>query len=86
MGLFVCFDDSSSDPTYSFADCVSLVETDNVERDGNPCVGEGVKRIVPVLPSSDADIRAFADIMGWGVGTDNEGQLILYTDVRTPIE
>lgn len=84
MGVYVSFDDSPSDPTYSFADAVVLVESDGTG--DNPCVGEGVKRIVPVLPSTDADIRAFADIMGWGVGMDNEGQLILYTDVRTPIE
>jgi hypothetical protein len=80
MGLYVCFNDSSTDPTYDSADVVTLVESNG--EDGNPCVGAGVKRIVPVLPSSDAEIRAFADIMGWGVGMDNEGQLILYTNVR----
>lgn len=84
MGVYVSFDDSNNDPTYTFADSAVLIESDGEGE--NPCVGAGVKRIVPVLPSSDAEIRAFASIMGWGVGTDNEGQLILYTDVRTPIE
>ena len=84
MNVFACFNDSDHDPTYTSADAVTLVVSDGTG--DNPCVGAGVKRVVPALPSNDADIRAFADIMGWGVGEDNEGQLILYTDVRTPIE
>ena len=84
MGLYVCFDDSPHDPTYSSADNAWLVESD--DGDGNPCAQGRAKREVPILPTNLEQIETFASIMGWSVETDNEGQVVLYTGVRTPIE
>jgi hypothetical protein len=82
MPLFVSFQDSSIDPTYSLADDVLLVESDATDDDDdNPCVGRSVRRTAPVAPMTATEIQAFASIMGWAVETDNDGNLVLYPGV-----
>lgn len=80
MALYVCFDDSPHDPTYTSADSAWLVDSD--DGDGNPCAPGRANRKVPILPSNLEEIEAFASIMEWSVETDNEGQIILYTGVN----
>lgn len=80
MGIYVCFDDSSKDPTFTNADNAYLV--DSSYEDGNPCVDDNVNKKVSLIPSSYDDIKIFASIMGWNVETDNDGQVILYTGVQ----
>ena len=79
MGFYVCFDDSDSDPTYSPASSAYLVEGDNANG-GNPCSFANSKKTVSVLPQTPNEIREFANFMGWDVGMDNDGQLIIYTN------
>lgn len=78
MGIYVCFDDSDSNPTYSAASAAYLVEGDSANGD-NPCSLANSKRTVSVLPDSAEEIREFADFMGWDVLTDEKGQLVIYT-------
>jgi len=79
--IFVSLEDSSHDPTYASADDVVVVDSSIDVSEGNPCVGEGVKKLAPVLPSTLDEIRAYASIIGWSVEFDNEGQMVLYTGV-----
>lgn len=83
MTIYVSFDESDNDPTYANANSVILVESNDTGE--NPCVGEAVKRVAPILPDNSVEIRAFASIMGWDVGVDNDGQIILYTGVSVPL-
>lgn len=90
MALYVCFDDSVHNPTYIDADSAFLIESDVEE--GNPC-GEGLTKVeVHVMPKYPEEIRLFADLMGWKIETDSDGQIILHTGVgkrlqhRLPIE
>lgn len=80
MALYVCFNDSVSDPTYTGVDSAILVES--YEQDSNPCSVGKTKREVPIMPRSISDIEDFAAIMGWSVETDNNGQVILYTGMQ----
>lgn len=82
--LYVCFNDNGRDPTYSSADdaflCISDVDSD----EGNPC-GSDVQgaMFAPLNPTSEADIRAFAKLFGWGVKVKS-GRIMLMTDI--PVE
>lgn len=78
MPLYISFNDSSNDPTYIDADCAMLVDSPGNGGYSNPCVHKDAQS-VSVLPSSEIEIRAFADMLGWAVETDNEGQLVIYT-------
>ena len=82
--LYVCFNDSGRDPTYSPADDAFLCISDYDERDGNPC-GSGVHgaMFAPLNPTSEADIRAFAQLFGWSVKV-KAGRIMLMTDI--PVE
>ena len=80
--LYVCFDDSDYDPTYIGVDAALLVESDVDPDTGNPCARGFTLREVSVLPHSKDEIEIFASIMGWDVGVDNDGQIILYTGVQ----
>jgi len=82
MNLYVCFDDSTNDPTYTHADSAFLVESESDGSEGNPCAEECVRRAVPILPNRLEEIEVFASIMGWSVGYDNDGQVILYTGIH----
>jgi hypothetical protein len=81
MGLYVCFDDSDSDPTYSPASAAYLVEGDNTNG-GNPCSLQNSKRAVSVIPQTFEEIRDFADFMGWDAGMDAMGNVVLYTNIK----
>ena len=76
--LYVCFDDSNTDPTYTNADSAYLVESSS--EDGNPCVSESAKTI-PLFPSNKADLQSFAEFFGWEVKEEN-GRMVIITDVR----
>lgn len=79
--LYVAFDDSSSDPTYSPADSVYLVVAAPDYNGGNPCVGDGIKFSVPLLPGNVVEIEHFAEAIGWTVKYDSEGQAIIHTGI-----
>lgn len=79
MGIYVCFDDSDSDPTYSHASSAYLVESDEV--DDNPCSLGNSKRNVSILPSNLLEVEEFAAIMGWTFTIDEDGNGILNTHV-----
>ncbi|NDB82600.1 MAG: hypothetical protein EB127_07645 [Alphaproteobacteria bacterium] len=82
MALYVSFNDSKVDPTYASADEALLVSgSDNA--DNNPCVN-GDPISVPVMPKGYEEIVTYANLIGWGVGYDNDGQLILYTGASSP--
>lgn len=81
--LYVMFDDSKepSDPAYAYASEATLVEASaDVDAD-NPCVGPGVLRSAPVMPTTSDEIRAYAAILGWQVSVDSDGTLTLHTNV-----
>ena len=81
--VYISFNDSRNDPTYSDLNGCSMVEHDHTlveDEDANPCV-EGVTQEVefPILEIEQA--KAFASMMGWGYAFDNEGQILLYTGI-----
>ncbi len=82
MAIYVCFDDSNRDPTYSFADSAYLVDSDHDPSSGNPCSPERVNKAVSVMPNNSFEVKAFAAILGWNVDTDSEGQIILRTGIK----
>ena len=84
MNIYVCFNDSSSDPTYTGANDAYLVESefDSYINDGNPCANNNAKNYIPVMPSTAEDIINFAKIMGWDISTDRNGTIALNTKVE----
>ena len=84
MALYVCFDDSATNPTYVGVDAAFLIES-NVDpnTDENPCAYEHSEKEISVLPSSAKEIKVFADFMGWELSADSEGNIVLNTGVRT---
>ena len=81
MGIYVCFDDSDSDPTYSAASAAYLVEGDSANGE-NPCSFANAKRTVSVLPNNLPEIEEYAEFMGWTVGIDTDGTVVLYTNIK----
>lgn len=79
--LYICFDDSSTDPTYSSADGVYLVVATPDDNGGNPVVSDGVEFSVPLLPRNAVDIEYFAEAMGWIVKYDSEGKAVIHTGI-----
>lgn len=77
MGVYVCFDDSVSDPTYSHVDNAFLVIGES--EDCNPCAPENVKAIAPMVPNTLEELRSFCRIMGWDMTIDDNGQAVIYT-------
>jgi len=77
MALYISFNDSVIDPTYASADEAVLVYSKDNSED-NPCISEDAVS-VPVLPNTYNEILTFANLIGWDVGYDNDGQVILYT-------
>jgi hypothetical protein len=77
--VYVSFNDSIHDPTYTSAEGVLLVESASTEQ--NPCASGHTYREVSVMPRTLEEVRVFADIMGWSVETDHEGQVVLYTGI-----
>lgn len=78
--LFVSFDDGN-DPTYASADSAWLVDSTDDGSEKNPCVGDSVVQVAPVVPETLDEAKAFAAILGWSVEYDNESQMILYTGI-----
>lgn len=82
MGMYVCFNDSEGDPTYAGVDNAWLVESNLEAGEGNPCSKHHAERAVPIIPVTSLEVRMFAEMLGWSVDTDNDGQLIIYTGVQ----
>lgn len=61
MALYVSFNDSHTDPTYSNADSCVLVRS-NLQF-GNPCAEN--ESSVPLIPVTEDEIKAWAEMMGW---------------------
>lgn len=80
-GIYISFDDSSSNPTYTSADVALLVEGSETDDNENPAADVNVVLSAPVLPSNIEELQAFARLQGWGLEFDNEGQAILYTGI-----
>ena len=78
MNVYAAFMDSDTDPTYTSASECVLVVSDSTG--DNPCVGERVSTVIPVMPKSEYEIRAYADLLGWRVDV-KDGKLVLLTGV-----
>jgi|LakMenEpi03Aug12_release.lakeMendotaPanAssembly.Ray.scaffolds.fasta_scaffold161799_3 hypothetical protein len=76
--LFVCFNDSDSDPTYASAYDAHFV-IGYSDGDENPCGEDNALDKCPVVPKNIEELRRFADMLGWNLEFDNEGQAVLYT-------
>ena len=82
--IYVCFNDSPSDPAYNPAqDSFLVVPNSNSYEDvnGNPCSPKNIYRKVPIIPDTLEELRDFCSIMGWGLDFDEEGQAVLYTGI-----
>lgn len=84
MALYVCFDDSYTDPTYSSADGVWVVESEVDSTEQNPCATDGERhwRHVPLLFNEESDARLFAEMMGWDVVVDSNGNITFATNIK----
>lgn len=80
MMLYVCFDDSDVDPTYMAADGAFLVDSDDDVFD-NPCVATGAKR-TPLIPMTRAEANAFAEMLGWTVTVNGDGNVVFVTSIK----
>lgn len=78
--LYVSFDDSTNDPTYTSADFVMLVESEDEDGE-NPCVADGAKS-TPLIPMTVAEARVFADMMGWTVSMNGDGNVVFTTSIK----
>lgn len=76
--LYVAFDDSHTDPTYTSALNAYFVEGDS-DADVNPCT-EG--QWVPVVPVTAEDLKMWAAVMHWTVSKDKDGNLVITTDIE----
>lgn len=81
MNVYVSFDDSHNDPTYTNAESAYLIIPVKDEGDTNPCRRDNVGVKVPVLPSNLDEIKAFCSIMGFELHFDTAGQAIIHTGV-----
>lgn len=81
MGVYVCFDDSDSNPTYSPVSSAYLVEGDS-SSDENPCSLRNSKRTVSICPDNLLELEEFAAIMGWSLTIDENGNGILNTHLN----
>ena len=80
MALYVRFNDSDFDPTFTLASEAFLVDSDS-DSGENPCAVAQMNSEVSVLPTTSDEIVAYADIMGWTVTTDTDGRIVLHTGV-----
>lgn len=79
--LYLSMNDSRRDPTYSAAEtCVLVVGPSDCAN--NPCSDENAQQVCDLIPTDEMNLRIFADMYGWDIGMDNEGQMILYTGIR----
>ena len=82
--LYVCFNDSVTDPAYNPAqDSFPVVPNSNAYEDmnGSPCSPKNIYRKVPIIPNSLKELRDFCDVVGWGLDFDGDGQVILLTGI-----
>lgn len=82
--LYVFFDfgDESQDPTYADADDAYIAVVSNHAKQGedvNPCLAA---KKIPCLPDTKEEIQDFADLMGWDVSFNAEGQMVLNAGIR----
>jgi hypothetical protein len=75
--VFVSFNDSNYDPTYSPVEEASLVLSKSTGDDENPCAGSVVEHTAPILPRTEAEAQAFAAILGWQVSFDDQDRMVL---------
>lgn len=80
MAIYVSFNDSKVDPTYSLVDNVILVDSDSEDGNENPCVDQ-VNMVAPVIPINYNEVVAYAKMMGWGMSTDSDGNVVLHTHI-----
>ena len=82
--LYVCFNDSGRNPTYSSAEDAFLCISDVDPNEQNPCGSDAHGAMfAPMIPETEADIRAFAQMFGWSVKV-KAGRIMLMTDI--PVE
>ena len=84
--LYVCFNDSVSDPTYNSAqDAFLVVPNSNSYEDmnGNPCSPKNVYRKVPLIPDTAKECSDFAALMGWEMVIEN-GEISFRTGIPYP--
>lgn len=82
--IYVCFNDSVTDPTYNSAsDSYLVVPNSNGYEDmnENPCSPKNIYRKVPVIPNTLKELRDFCDVVGWEFDFDSDGQVILLTGI-----
>lgn len=77
---YVCFDDSTSDPTYCGAESVYLVSSEADGGTHNPCAHPSAE-FCPVIPTKSEDLRTFARYMDFEV-FEKDGALCLRTSIK----
>lgn len=86
MALYVCFDDSLSNPTYAPLDTAYVVEgPDTYDDNGNPCNHFHHLEHAPTCPTTLQEAMAFARLMGWELVIANE-QVTFRTRIAAPTE
>lgn len=78
---YVCFDDSTVDPTYYGSDSVYLVMSEAGNEEQNPCT-HGSAKICPVHPVQPSDVELFAEFHGFKV-VSIKGVLHLNTGIKS---
>ena len=76
--LFIAFDDSSSDPTYTSLSCAFLVEASD-DSEGNPC-GSPNAKWTPAIPGNAEELRTWAELLGWTLEA-RDGKLMVVTNI-----
>ena len=84
MALYVCFDDSLSNPTYAPLGTTYVVEGPDTY-DNNPCNHFQHLDHAPVCPINAREAAAFARLMSWEVVITN-GVVTFRTSIAAPAE
>jgi hypothetical protein len=69
MALYVCFDDSISDPTYTSLDGAMVV--DGPPGAPNPCAHAQHLDNAPICPTTAAEAERLARLFGWDFQESN---------------
>lgn len=82
--VYVCFNDSPSDPAYNPAqDSFLVVPNSNSynDVDGNPCSPKNLYHKVPVIPESLQEFQDYCEVMGYRLEMASDGEIILHTGI-----